>query len=108
MSHEPLTPPTYAEIYRQIAIIGVEDAGFERLKFEILKILKGVEFRVIAEVPELRLIAIQVAPGEDVLRILDELRGASVVESAEQNQVGQTSFVVDDPLYRHQWALGRI
>src|SRR6266404_909789 len=105
MSQEPLT---YAEIYRQIAIIGAEGADFDRLKLEIRKILKGVEYTVIAEVPELRLIAIQVAPGENVLRILEELRGASAVESAEQNQVGQTYFVVDDPLYRHQWALWRI
>lgn len=105
MSHQP---PTYAEIYRQIAIIGVEGGDFERLKLEVHKILEGVEYETLVEVPELRLLVIQVATGEDVPQILGDLRGASDVESAEQNRVVRPSFVVDDPLYRHQWALGRI
>jgi subtilisin family serine protease len=106
MSHEP---PTYAEIYRQIAIIGVHGGDFERLKLEVDKILDGVEYVTVADVSELRLLVIQVAPGEDVAQALADLREAKgVVESAERNRVAQSFFVVDDPLYRHQWALGRI
>jgi subtilisin family serine protease len=105
MSHEA---PTYDEIYRQIAIIGIEGVEFEQLKLQVSKILEGVEYTVIAEVQELRLIAIQVAPGENVTQILEDLRGAAGIESAEQNRVARTSFVVDDPLYRHQWALARM
>jgi subtilisin family serine protease len=104
MSHKPLT---YAEIYRQIAIIGVESCDFPRLKVAVAKILEGVQYVTLAEVPELRLIAIQLAPGEDVLQVLEDLRAATDVESAERNQVVRPSFV-DDPLYRQQWALERI
>jgi len=105
-SHEP---PTYAEIYRQIAIILLEGGDFEKQKLEVHKILEGVDYETLTEVPELRLVAIQVAPGEDAARILVDLRRAhNVVETAEQNRVLRSSWVVDDPLYRHQWALSRI
>jgi len=106
MAHEP---PTYAEIYRQIAIIGVEGGDFERFRLEVHKILDGVEYETIERDLELKLLVIQVAPGADVAQIVEDLhRAEDVVESAEQNRVARTSFVVDDPLYRHQWALGRI
>jgi subtilisin family serine protease len=106
MAHEP---PTYAEIYRQIAIIGVEGGDFERLRLEVHKILDGLEYEIIERDPELGLLVIQVAPGADVAHILEDLhRAKDVVEFAEQNRVARTSFVVDDPLYRHQWALARI
>ena len=105
-SHEP---PTYAEIYRQIAIILPEGGEFEKQKLEVYKILEGVDYETLSEVPDLRLVAIQVAPGEDLSRILVDLRRArDVVETAEQNRVLRPSWVVDDPLYRHQWALWRI
>jgi subtilisin family serine protease len=106
MPHEP---PTYAEIYRQIAIIGVKGGDFERLQLEVKKILEGVQYVPIADVQELRLLVIQLAAGEDVPQALEDLREAKgTVESAEQNRVARSLFVVDDPLYRHQWALKRI
>jgi subtilisin family serine protease len=105
-SHES---PTYAEIYRQIAIILPEGGEFEKQKLEVYKILEGVDYETLSEVPDLRLVAIQVAPSEDLSRILVDLRRArDVVETAEQNRVLRPSWVVDDPLYRHQWALWRI
>ena len=36
-------PPTYAEIYRQIAIIGVKGGDFERFLLDVHKIVEGVE-----------------------------------------------------------------
>jgi subtilisin family serine protease len=107
-SHES-SPPTYAEIYRQIAIILREGDDFEKQSRELHKLLEGLDYETLARVPELRLVAIQLAPGEDVARVLVGLRRSrDVVETAEQNRVLRSSWVVDDPLYRHQWALGRI
>lgn len=107
-SREP-RPPTYAEIYRQIAIILRDGDDFERQSQELHRILEGLDYETLARVPELRLVAIQLAPEEDVARVLVNLRRSrDVVETAEQNRVLRSSWVVDDPLYRHQWALGRI
>src|SRR5207247_9819019 len=107
-SREP-RPPTYAEIYRQIALILRDGDAFEKRSQELHRILEGLDYETLARVPELRLVAIQLAPEEDVARVLVNLRRSrDVVETAEQNRVLRSSWVVDDTLYRHQLALWRL
>src|ERR1700730_1353595 len=108
---EPLAA-TYAEIYRQIAITLPEKRNFDDLIAQVEGLLREpprVDYHILAKIPALRLFAIQVAPGQDVVGILERLKSHSdIVENAEQNRPLRSSLVVNDPLYWDQWALGRI
>jgi subtilisin family serine protease len=103
-------PPSYAEIYRQIAIT-LRDGEFAALSEQLADRLNHAEIQYseLATIEDLRLVAIQVAPEEDVAAVLENLRSwKDIVQVAEQNRVLGPVQVVDDPLYRFQWALGRI
>src|SRR5262245_59218342 len=108
---EPHRPPSYVEIYRQIAITTPEGDEFDSRAERILNRLSNaeVEYEVLATIEELRLVAVQVGPDEDVLAVLEQVRSwKDLVEEAEQNRVMGPIQGVNDPLYRFQWALDRI
>lgn len=108
---EEHVPPSYAEIYQQIGITMREDGEFASLCEQLWQRLRSneVTFEILVTEEDLRLAAIQLAPGEDVAAVLDVARSwKDLVEAAEQNRVLGPLQTVNDPLYRHQWALGRI
>jgi subtilisin family serine protease len=101
-------PPTYEEIYRQIAITLRASDDFAKRCNESYALLEGVQYKKLIEVKEMRLVAIQLEPSEDIGHVLEGLRRSGIVEAAEQNRVLRSSQVVNDPLYWDQWALGRM
>ena len=105
---------TYAEIYRQIAITFRESGNVDERRAQLRELLPHVEYDVLGDIPDLRLLAVQLSPAADVpeaLARLNEPRARRFVVIAEQNRVlraSQVAPIVDDPLYWDQWALGRI
>jgi subtilisin family serine protease len=100
----------YAAVYRQIIVSLQDKAEFSRLLERFYGLLKDVRYRRLGEIPELRMVAVELAEGEDVARILEFLQGDEIVETAEQNRPLRLSLVppVNDPLYPQQWALPKI
>jgi subtilisin family serine protease len=109
--HEILTPvAAYAAIYRQIVASLVDTDDFPALRARFHELLKDVRYRPLEDIPELRMVAVELAEGEDVGRVLERLQRNEIVKTAEQNRplrLGRAA-VVNDPLYPEQWALRQI
>lgn len=100
---------TYSGVYRQVVVTLREVGAFSDLREQLYKLLDGVDYDTLAEVEDLRLVAVQVAPGEDVARLIRDLSRARIVAGAEQNRpAGLNAAIVNDPRYREQWALQKI
>jgi len=100
----------YAVIYRQLVITLRGNAEFPILRNRLYELLKGVEYEPLGEIPEFRMVAITLGPGEDVHAVLGTLRNHAIVATAEQDRPLRLGQVppVNDPLYWDQWALRRI
>lgn len=102
-------------IYRQIIVTVAqrEPKQFRELHAKLLGLLSRVEYRRMDEIPELGLVAIEVAPDEDVSGLIDRLNEAKdIVRAAEQNRpvrlTQAAAPAVNDPRYGEQWALRKI
>jgi subtilisin family serine protease len=103
-------PAGHLNVLRQIVFTLPKTQAFIESQRALFKRLKDVGIRYIplVHVPEARLQAIEVAPGEDVDRICRNFVADGFAEAAEQNRFLGPAQVVDDPLYHQQWALPRI
>lgn len=103
--------PTYPEIYRQIVVTLSGSGDFAMLRSRLYELLESakIRYRRVREIPDLRIVAIQVDEGEDVGRVLDDVnRARGLVEVAEQNRPLRPNAVGNDLLVAEQWALARI
>ena len=104
-------PATYSDVYRQVVIslVQVEGASFDELCARLWERLVGVQYQVIGNIPQLRMVAIELAETEDVFNLLHHLNSLEdLVSAAEQNHPMRLGAVVDDPLFWDQWALPKI
>jgi subtilisin family serine protease len=102
----------YAAIYRQIVVTLQGAAAFPALRDQFYGLLveRGVAYEPRGEIPEVQMVAVELAEDADVEAILVGLRAQALVAAAEQNsplRLGQVA-PVNDPLYWDQWALRRI
>ena len=120
MSNDHIAAPTRDEIYRQIIVTLPDSGPIEIARSGLLKVLDKlkVDFEHLLSIDRLRAEVIQLAPHEDVRTVCIDLVKAGVAVAAEQNRVlsrasvsygsASSNPIVNDPLYRHQWGLGRI
>jgi len=107
-------PPTREEIYRQIIVTLPDSAPIITARQALFDALhaSGVEFQNIDSIELLRAELLLLAAGEDVHAVCRHVISVGVAVTAEQNGVlhsaGVVAPVVNDPLYRHQWALPQI
>ena len=102
---------TYEQIYRQYVITLSDTGSFDDQSAELDAALKQslVDYRKILTIEEARLVAIEVAKGEDASRLVNDLRRrSSLIKAVEQNRPLRPAAVVNDPLYWDQWGLLRI
>lgn len=97
-----------AEIYRQIIVTLPEVGTLDKARQDLYDALHGVPHHRRDSIDEIRAELIQLAPDEDVDAVCAQLLVARVAVAAQRNRVLHASAVVDDPLYAHQWALGRM
>jgi subtilisin family serine protease len=100
----------HLNVLRQIVFTLPKTQAFVESQRALFKRLKevGIGYIPLVHVPEARLQAIEVSPGEDVERICRNFVADGFAEAAEQNRFLRPAQVVDDPLYHQQWALLRI
>jgi subtilisin family serine protease len=107
-------PPTREEIYRQIIVTLPGPAPIVNARKALFDALHaaGVEFQHLDSIELLRAELLLLAAGEDVQKVCRDAISVGVADTAEQNRVLHSALangpVVNDPLYRYQWALPRI
>ena len=117
--YEPDSAPPYAAfdpVYRQIVVM-VEPDAFVRASAAVYALLDdlGASYKKLPPIPVLGAVPIELAEVDDVSVALRRLNASDDVKVAEQNHyLGTTETLipppmsVNDPLYRHQWALFKI
>ena len=104
-------PPTREEIYRQIIVTLPDSAPIITARQALFDALhaSGVEFQHIDSIELLHAELLLLAAGEDVHAVCRHVISVGAAVTAEQNgalhSAGVVAPVVNDPLYRHQWAL---
>src|SRR5437660_6265682 len=107
-------PPTREEIYRQIIVTLPDSAPIITARQALFDALhaSGVEFQHIDSIELLHAELLLLAAGEDVHAVCRHVISVGAAVTAEQNgalhSAGVVAPVVNDPLYRHQWALPQI
>jgi subtilisin family serine protease len=107
-------PPTREEIYRQIIVTLPTSSPVITARKALMDALDvaGVEFEHLDSIEQLRAELLRLGAGEDVQAVCSHVKTVGVAVTAEQNGVLHSAQVnppvVDDPLYRHQWALSQI
>src|SRR5512132_2262838 len=107
-------PPTREEIYRQIIVTLPTSSPVITARKALMDALDaaGVEFEHLDSIEQLRAELLRLGAGEDVQAVCSHVKSVGVAVTAEQNGILHSAQVsppvVDDPLYRHQWALSQI
>lgn len=107
------SPAVSDPVYRQI-VITLPLEQFAELTPKLYKSLDslGITYAKLRTIRELGIVPIELAPDQDVRTVLAQLNELPDVNSAEQNSYLATTGtllaappIVNDPLYRFQWAL---